>query len=404
MELNPFSEEFRKDPYPQYAELRRRHPVYEFGAFTLISRYDDVQHVLKNPGCFSSAGVGAPTVAGRPARILVNTDPPDHTRLRNIVSRAFTPRMVDGMEPRIREITADLIDAVGESGDSETDLIRDLAVPLPVIVIAELLGVEPSRRNDFKRWSNAVVSQVTEPGVESTRQFCVMDDGTDAMDGFRGYFEETVAERRRSPRDDLISALVRAEERDETLTTDDVLAFTALLLIAGNETTTNLIGNAVLALLRQPEEMARVLADPSLLPNVVEESLRYEAPVQMLFRKAARDTEVSGVEITEGSMVVPLVASANRDERRYVNPERFDVMRDTQGHLALGNGIHFCLGAPLARLEARVALEALLNRLPFVELAKEPERVDPFFLRGLKSLALAFNAKRWRLAGNLISP
>ncbi len=402
VELNPFSLETREDPYPLYAQLRRDHPVHPFGPFWLVSRYDDAQHVLKNPALFSSAGVGSPTVAGRPASTLVNTDPPQHTRLRNIVNRAFTPRMVADMEPRIQEITAGLIDAVGESGESETDLIRDLAVPLPVIVIAEILGVEPGRREDFKRWSNAVVSQVAAPGDNPEGRFSVMPE---EVADFREYFEAVVDRRRKAPEADLISALVQAEADDEALTSDDVLAFTALLLIAGNETTTNLIGNAVLALLRQPEQLARVLADPSLLPNTVEESLRYEAPVQMLFRKTTAECLIADVQLPEGSMVVPLIASANRDERRYEDPDRFDVMRDTQGHLAFGHGIHFCLGAPLARLEARVALEALLQRLPFVELAEEkPERVDPFFLRGLKRLALAFNPRRWRLAGKPITP
>jgi cytochrome P450 len=402
MEFNPFSPQSREDPYPGYAEMRARHPVHEFGPFHLISRYDDVLHVMKNPTLFSSAGMGAPLVAGRPTLTVVNADPPDHTRLRNIVNRVFTPRMVTRLESRIRRITDQLLDAVGERNESETDLIRDLAVPLPVIVIAEILGVEPERREDFKRWSDAVVSQVIQPGQRPKGEFNVVGDDTD---GFREYFEAAIEERRHRPRKDLISALVQAESDEGGLTPDEVLAFTALLLVAGNETTTNLIGNAVLALLRNPDQLAKVLADRSLLPNAVEESLRHDAPVQMLFRRTTADCEIAGVSIPAGSMVVPLFGSANRDERRFAEPNRFDVMRDTQGHLAFGHGIHFCLGAPLARLEARIALNALLQRLPFVELADpHPERVAPFFLRGLKTLALAFNPVRWRAATNAIHP
>ena len=396
LDYNPFSSETREDPYPLYAELRQKQPVFQFGPFHLVSRYDDVVNVLKNPTLFSSAGVGDPMVGGRPTRTIVNSDPPQHTRLRNIVNRSFTPRMIAALEPRIRDITQNLIDAVSDNGEQRTDLIRDLAVPLPVIVIAEILGVEPERRADFKRWSDAVVSQVTQPGQRPTGQFNVIGDG---VDGFHQYFEAALEERRRRPKDDLISALVRAETEDASLTADEVLAFTALLLVAGNETTTNLIGNAVLTLLRRPDQLTKVLADPSLLPNALEESLRYEAPVQMLFRRTTAECKIAGVAIPAGAMVVPLLGSANRDESRYADPDRFDVMRDSQGHLAFGQGIHFCLGAPLARLEARVALGALLQRLPFLELADDkPERVEPFFLRGLKTLALAFNPHRWRLA------
>jgi cytochrome P450 len=399
VEFNPFSPEAREDPYPGYADLRANHPVHEFGPFHLVSRYDDVLQVMKNPALFSSAGMGAPLVAGRPTQTVVSSDPPDHTRLRNLVNRAFTPRMIAALEPRIHQITNQLLDAVGEREESETDLIRDLAVPLPVIVIAEILGVEPERREDFKRWSDAVVSQVVQPGQRPTGEFHVIGD---EIEGFRQYFEAAVEERRRRPRQDLISALVRAEDEDG-LTPDEVLAFTALMLVAGNETATNLIGNAVLALLRNPDQLAKVLADPGLLPNAIEESLRHDSPVQMLFRKTTDDCELAGVSLPAGSMVVPIFGSANRDERRYADPDRFDVMRDTQGHLAFGQGIHFCLGAPLARMEARIALTALLQHLPFVELADEhPERVEPFFLRGLKSLALVFNPRRWRTAANPI--
>jgi cytochrome P450 len=269
------------------------------------------------------------------------------------------------------------------------ELIADLAIPLPVTVIAEMLGVEPERREDFKRWSDLVVAQVGVQGVFSAQEREEIDQ---QHEGFMEYFANAIEERRGHPRRDLISALVTAHEQDDALTSDEVLGFTAILLIAGNETTTNLLGNAMLALTRNPEQLEKVMADRLLIPNLVEETLRYDAPVQMLFRKAMEDCEVAGVPIAKGSMVVPIFASANRDERRFPEPDVFDVTRDAQGHLAFGHGIHFCLGAPLARLEARIALEAMFERLGELRPAGEMERVDSFFLRGLSRMPLAFEA------------
>ncbi len=385
MEFNPFAPEFRADPYPVYAGLRRDYPVYRserFG-FYLVSRYDDVVHVLKNPTLFSSTAINT-NIRGRPTRTIINTDPPLHTRMRNLVNRAFTPRMVADLEPRIREITRELLDRVAPKG--ETDLVRDLAIPLPVTVIAEILGVDPERRDDFKRWSTAVVAG--DAATTDAERAAIERD----LEDFQDYFEAVIEERRSQPRgDDLIRALIRAQEDEQLLSADDVLAFTALLLIAGNETTTNLIGNAVLALIEHPAELANVLDDPALVPNLLEEALRYDSPVQFLFRTTTEDTEVGGVLIADGAAVIPLYASANRDERKFPDPDRFDVTRNAQGHVAFGYGVHFCLGAPLARLEARAALEQVLLRLPNLRRAGDHvERISSPFLRGLKSLPLAF--------------
>jgi cytochrome P450 len=388
MEFNPFDPQFRANPYPIYAQLREESPVHimpEMG-FAVVSRYDDVVSVLKRTGEFSSSAMGISTRSG-PQRTVINTDPPDHAHLRNLVNRAFTPRMVADMEPRIREITVELLDAARDRGTF--DAVAELAVPLPVIVIAEILGVESSRRADFKRWSTSVMQESR--GLDE-RQLQEMKAN---FDEFQDYFEEAISARRAAPRDDLISAVVAAEQAEHPLTPDEVLAFVVLLLIAGNETTTNLIGNMLLALVRHPDQLAAVADDQALIPNVVEEALRYDSPVQFLFRKATRDTEIGGVRIKAGTEVVPMFASANRDGARFPEPDAFDVRRNTQGHVAFGHGIHFCLGAPLARLEARVALEETLARMPGIERADEAplERVNSLFLRGLTALPLTYRRR-----------
>jgi cytochrome P450 len=392
---NPFAPEVKENPYPYYARLRAEAPVYCVDPLGLlvVSRYDDVIHVLRNPQLFSSSAMGAAAMFGGETEgprgaTIISADPPEHTRIRNVVNRAFNPRTIDQMGPRIREITDELLGRTATKG--EFDLVADLAMPLPVIVIAEMLGVEPAHREEFKRWSDDIVRAMggTLPDEERAGV-------RESMQEFRDYFEEVIEKRRREPQDDLISVLVRAETEGQTLSPDEVLAFAAILLVAGNETTTNLIGNAVLALLEHPDQLAKVLADRTLIPNLIEEALRYDAPVQGLFRRATQDVEVAGTVIPEGAVVMPLYASANRDERRFPDPARFDVTRDVQGHVAFGYGIHFCLGAPLARLEAKIALEALLSRFQNLARTKEHvERINSFFLRGPKSLPLKFSTAK----------
>jgi cytochrome P450 len=384
MDYNPFAPEVKANPYPYYAELRLEQPVYklEMGAYA-VSRYDDVVYTLMHPELFSSTGMGTTQIRGRETRMMIATDPPDHTRLRNLVNRSFTPKMIADLEPRIRQLTEELIAAVAPRGEME--LIADLAMPLPVTIIAEILGVDPARKEDFKRWSDQVLTDDSQlPPEEAAAHAKDMDD-------FQSYFEHAVEERRGRPRGDLISALVQAHEEQQALDADEVLAFVALLLIAGNETTTNLLGNAMIALTDNPDQLAKVVADPSLVPNLVEEALRYEAPVQFLFRLAMQEVELAGTVIPQGAPVLPLYGSANRDDRRFPNGEDFDVTRDASGHVAFGHGIHFCLGAPLARLEARIALEALLTRLPELRRKDEStEYVSSLFLRGPKRVSLSF--------------
>ena len=384
-EFNPFDPTFRSDPYPAYARLREHAPVRrtsDIGVYT-VACYDDVTHVLKSPAIFSSAAMGAATMTGTQVRSIISSDPPQHTQMRNLVNRAFTPRMVADMEPRIREIARALLDAVEARGGAGIDVVRDLAVPLPVTVIAEILGVDAERRDDFKRWSNAVIMNIN--NADRQEQMRASSD----REEFELYFAQMTDERRKEPRDDLISALVAAEEGDLRLSPDEVVSFAMLLLIAGNETTTNLIGNAMLALLDHPDQLAMVQKDPSQIPNMVEEALRWDSPVQFLFRVTTQDTEVHGVPIPKDAGVVPMYASANRDSARFPDGDRFDITRNTQGHVAFGLGPHFCLGAPLARLEARVAFEELFARFPrFDRTSNDVDRLDSMFLRGLRSLPL----------------
>jgi cytochrome P450 len=420
--FDPFSDAHRSDPFPAYAELRRRAPVYRVertGAYA-VSRYDDVAFVLRHPELFSSnamqttlmnrelTGQGTPGVGMAPAdavrigeilqtlpvpiadvlasRFLIAADPPVHGRMRGLVNRGFTPRRIADLEPRIREIARASLDAVGEK--PELELVRELNIPLPVTVIAELLGVEPERTEDFKRWSDAAVSGST-GAAGALRPVAVLE----AFGELSRYITGVIEARRAAPRDDLISTLTRAENGEAALKPIDVVMFTLLLLVAGNETTTNLLGNTMLTLTEHPEQLERVRRNPALVPSLVEEALRYCGPIQFLYRQATQDVEIAGVRIPAGSLVMPLLGSANRDERQFEDAERFDISRNAQGHLAFGLGIHFCLGASLARLEARVALEELLARFGRFERA-EPhvEYVDSFLVRGPTRLPLRVEA------------
>jgi cytochrome P450 len=384
--IDPQSADFKRDPYPYYERLRAEAPVHlsKYG-FWSIAAYDDVVHVLKTPQVFSSAGMGGPTISSVGARSIITTDPPVHTQFRNLVNRAFTPRMVADMEPRIREIANGLIDAVAPA--SAMDIVSDLATPLPVTVIAEILGVDASRRDDFKRWSTAIVSQFSGGTVEEQQRI-----ESDRQE-FRAYFREQIDRRRKEPSGDLISAIVAAEDAEIALSPEEVAAFVMLLLVAGNETTTNLIGNAMLALTAHPDQLAIVAEDPALVPSMVEEALRYDSPVQFLFRSTTEDASIGGTPIPKGNIVVPIYASANRDDAKYPDAARFDVTRNPQGHLAFGLGPHFCLGAPLARLEAKVAFEELFARTRNIarrDAEAPPDRISSMFLRGLASLPVVF--------------
>jgi cytochrome P450 len=277
-----------------------------------------------------------------------------------------------------------LLDHIEEQG-GEFDLVRDFSTPMPLMVIAEMLGVEPERYREFKQWSDDMIRATGGAEVSPAERERLRG----SMDDLRRYFEQAIEDRRRSPGDDLISALVRAEEEREALTAREVLAMCLLLLLGGNETTTNLIGNTVMTLLSHPDELAKVRGDLAIVPQMIEEMLRYEAPAQALLRVATTDTEIAGKAIRAGSGIMILYGSANRDERQFPNPDTFDVMRNPRDHLAFGFGIHHCIGAPLARLEARIAMDAFLRRFPRIQLGNERrEWVDSFVMRGPKSLSL----------------
>ncbi len=384
--MPPISQRDPIDPFPWYRQMRCAKPVF-FDAnrgFWHVFRYDDVQRVLSDSATFSSERgrrAGLETEAGLHDS-LISTDPPRHRQLRSLVSLAFTPRAVEVLEPRIREIVDGLLDAAAPNG--RMDLIWDFAYPLPVIVIAELLGIPAEERDRFKRWSDAVVT------------------GGDEQLGFRQaqremaeYFTRLVEERRREPREDLISSLLAAEIEGERLELNAILSFCILLLIAGNETTTNLIGNAIWSLDEQPEAFAAVRANAALLPGTIEEVLRYRSPVQAMVRRVAQTTELGGETLQPDQPVVAWIGAANRDEAVFADAEQFQIMRTPNRHLAFGYGAHFCLGAPLARTEARIALAALIERFPDLRRERDTalEPMESFVVYGVKRLPVEFTAR-----------
>lgn len=375
------------DPFPLYRELRDGSPVLfdaAHGAWHVF-RYDDVQRVLSDHAAFSSrmGGSQQPEQAGLFASSLISTDPPRHRQLRSLVSQAFTPRAVDALEPRIVEIVDELLERV--AGTGSMDLIDDLAYPVPVIVIAELMGIPSADRDRFRRWSDIVVSPVGEAGGAPDRTVAQQEMGE--------YFVAMIEERRRTPGDDLISRLLAAQVDGEHLSVMELLGFCALLLVAGNETTTNLLGNAVLTFAERPGMVERLRSESGALPSAIEEVLRFRSPVQSMYRVAADDAVLAGTSIPAGSRLVAWIGSANRDERQFPDPDTFSIERHPNRHLAFGQGIHFCLGAPLARLEARVALSAVLERLPGLTL--EPgaalQRVDSRIVFGLRHLPISWH-------------
>ena len=402
MDFNPLDPAFRRDPYPHYATLRDQAPVYEIpnvGIYAL-SRYEDVLSALKQPHAFSSEGMRAlmtgqtgmsvgtrtePDPELEQTDSLIASDPPVHDRLRNIVNRGFTPRQIAALEPRVRAIADELVGEICSAGDS-TDLVQQLTTPLPVRVISELLGVPPERYREFKRWSDAMVTGST--GVGEVADPAALQADREALLTF---LADVIAERRANPRDDLISTLIAGGPTGEQLSDAEARGFAVLLLVAGNETTTNLLGNAMQALLQHPDALRKVSENPELIPPMLEETLRWDGPVQMVMRMATQDVEIAETTIPTGRIVMLLLGSANRDERQFEAADRFDITRRTSGHLGFGFGVHFCLGASLARLEARVALESLFARCTNFERETEAvELLDSLVVRGPRSLPLSF--------------
>ncbi|MDQ0851590.1 cytochrome P450 [Arthrobacter sp. B3I9] len=376
------------NPFPHYERMRESAPVFhdeQSGSWHVFG-YEDVQRVLTEHAAFSSKMVpDDPSETGQLfAASLISTDPPRHRQLRSLVTQAFTPKAVDALAPRISALADEMLDVIVSTG--RADLIEALAYPLPVIVIAELMGIPAEDRNRFKQWSDVIVSQ-TRTGAENVDHRATNREMTE-------YFLAMIEQRRSRPGNDLISSLLAAEIEGQKLSVAELLGFCSLLLVAGNETTTNLIGNAVLSFTEAPETIERLAADPSLLPQAIEEVLRYRSPVQSMYRVTATDTTLGSRPIPAGSPVVAWIGSANRDERQFERPERFDIQRSPNRHLAFGQGIHFCLGAPLARLEARIALGAVLSRLPGLTLAagSRLERMESTIIYGLKEIPVSWQA------------
>jgi cytochrome P450 len=393
--FNPIPERTRRDPYPLYRQLREHDPIHRSHAVRgwVLFRQADALEILRDArfsaddrhyAAYASERAGAiadglvdPTQPEEP--VMLRSDPPDHTRLRSLVSRAFTPRAVEKLQPRIEELTDQLLAQAAQRGTF--DVIADFAVPLPVTIIAEMLGVPAEDRATFKRWSDHLVGFLdpqASPGPQILRR---------TADEFFAYMDRIAAVRRAEPADDLISALVAAEERGDRLSEQELHGTLALLLAAGNETTTNLIGNGLLALLRHPDQLALLRADPTLIGRAVEELLRWDSPVQFTARIPTEDIDFHGHRFAKGQAVIAVLGSANRDPAAIDDPERLDITRAEARHLSFGYGIHFCLGAQLARLEARVALGALVRRFPDLRLASDRVRWRRLtFLRGLEAL------------------
>jgi len=390
VQFNPLLPEVIEDPYPLYHRLRAEDPVHQTQAgMWVLSRYDDIAVILRDPRFgrrgfqeLISARFGGPGLG----RSMLLQDPPNHTRLRSLVNKAFTPRVIEGLRGRIQQIVDGLLDAV--AGRGEMELIADLAYPLPVSVICEMVGVPAGDRGRFGQWSYDIARSFDAlifPNPE------VIARASAASAAIGAYFHDLVAERRRAPRADLLSALIAVEEAGERLSTEELFATAILLFLAGHETTANLIGNGVLALLRHPAELRRLRQNPGLIETAVEELLRYDSSVQRVGRMVYEDVLIGGRSIPKGSLVLAVLGAANRDPAHFPQPDRLDITRQDNRHLAFGWGIHFCLGAPLARLEGQITIGTLLRRLPRLALATERvEWRQTATLRGLTGLRLCF--------------
>lgn len=403
-----FDPDVVRDPYPTYERLRAEDPVHRTDdGLWIISRFDDVRSVMRDPAtCSSTLGMGA-LIGGalRPKatasetssmadllpttdlRILLASDPPDHTRLRRLVNRPFTPSAIGLGETRVRELCRETFAAFVERAQAgDADWVRDFAWAYPVMVIADLLGIPIERRDDFKGWSDALVGSLG--GAANP---------TETMAAFGAvfvYFDEVIEERRARPGTDLISVLVHnADDGDEPLTSFELAAFCMLLLVAGNETTTNLLANGLRVLVDRPDVLQLMREAPDTIPSVVEEMLRFDCPLQAMPRGTTAPIQLGGVDIPAGATLLALFGSANRDDRQFPDASRFDPLRTPIDHLAFGWGIHLCLGAPLARLEARVALEALATHVDAIALAAEPTRTPGGLLRGATAMPVSVDLR-----------
>ena len=392
--FNPFSYAFHEDPYPIYARLRAEAPVYhnEAQGFFAFSRHADVLAAFKDWRTYSNRGgvsleqLADPRGDVRPYLSMLGMDPPDHDNLRALVSKGFTPRRVQELEPRVRELARHYVDGWIERG--RCDFIAEFAGKLPMDIVSEMLGVPPSDRDELRLWSDTVLHR--EEGIEGLPPGAIA-----AAAKLAAYYARLVAERRQRPGSDLVSALLAAEIEGARLEDRDVIGFLFLMIVAGNETTTKLLGNALYWLARNPSEREKLRRDPARIPAWIEETLRFDNSSQLLARTVTRDHEVRGVRLREGDKVVLLVGSANRDEDVFPRADIYDIDRDTSQSLSFGRGTHFCLGASLARLEAQVSLEEVWARLPAYAIDEAGlVRVHSTNVRGFAAMPIEFTPAR----------
>ena len=368
--LDFFSDDVRRDPFPAYDQIRSHSPVLHDPRSDswMVFDYTGVKRVLTDNDSFISSVTPAPLIS----KWLIFSDTPRHTKLRALVSKAFTPAVVANLEPRVRELSRELLDQVIERG--EMDLATDFSIPLPMMVIAEMLGIAPRDWPRFREWGDLILKLSYAVGAPADAMKAAGEGFRAATAEMSAYLNDVMEKRRVAPGDDLLTKLQQAEVDCERLTPDEILGFFQLLLVAGTETTTNLLNNAILCLIENPDELEKLQCSPALLCPAIEEVLRYRSPVQWMFRATKREVELHGHVIPAGKLVLPMIGSANRDPRQFPEPGRFNVARDPNPHIAFGHGVHFCLGAPLSRLETRVALPDLINRLGAIR----PKTSDPW--------------------------
>ena len=400
--FNPFDPAFRADPYPAYALLREQDPVHvsPFG-FTVLTRYDDVARTLR--GAEFSRDVEANAMVAEQdsarsrrrevlrqryeageAKSILSLDPPDHTRLRRLVSLAFTPSAIERLRPRVQQLVDDILDRAAERGSME--LVDELAFPVPFQVIADLLGMPTEREAEIRDWSQTLTA-----ALEPTADDATMEAADEASIALGGYLRDVIADRRLHPGDDLLSQLLLVEEAGDRLSAAELMSFVVLLYVAGHETTVNLIGNGMLALLRHPDELVRWRDDRSLDSSAVDELLRYDGPVQQTVRIPMQDVRYGDVTVPARSTVMTVLGAASHDPAMFADPEVLRLDRaNANRHLGFAAGVHYCLGASLAKLEATVAITSVIRRFPGVELAGQPHWRDRLTIRGVDRLPLAW--------------
>ncbi|MGG4143628.1 cytochrome P450 [Paenibacillus algorifonticola] len=389
-------ETFIRNPYPVYSEVREQDPVFRFllpsGQYAwIVTRYDDAVNVLNDsrfvtnpPYVDEIVGSHVPAHQAIISRNLLTVTPSDHRRLRRLIQKAFTPRMIDRLRGRIEEITNELLHQVQDK--NEMNLIEDFAFPLPIIVICEMLGIPFEDQDKFRHWSDVIMEGFNNPSL--------MEQSDSVMKHFVEYLQELIAKRRDKLKEDLISDLLRVEDEGDVLSEHELYALVFVLIIAGHETTVNLIGNGILALIEHPEQKEKLQNEPELIHAAIEEILRYNGPAEVSnIRWATEDTELRGKRIRQGEMLFVAFASANRDPAQFPEPDTFDITREVNNHIAFGKGVHFCVGAPLARLEAEIAIGALLRRMPNLRLNSDIIDLEwrpGMIIRGVREIPLLF--------------